>query len=112
MQRQILHLLRCRVVGQIGRAGADHRMAGAKSASHQIGVEIVGDAHGQIDPFLHQIDGSVQQQDIDGGARVLRQIVVGGANQQGFREGVTAGDPQLSFGGIIPLHCDLLHLLS
>ena len=84
MQRQILHLVWHRMTGQIGRAGTDYRVAGAETACHQIGVEVVGDAHCQIDPLLYQIDGSVEQQDVDGRPRVLRQIIVGSTDQQRF----------------------------
>ncbi len=46
MQGEILHLVRGRVFGQIGRAGTDHRVTGAEPAGHQIGVEVIGDANG------------------------------------------------------------------
>ncbi len=110
MQGELLHLVRCRVPGQIGRAGTNHGVAGAEPAGHQVGIEIIGDADGEIDPLLHQVDGPVQQQDIDGGARIARQVVVGGPHQQGFRERIAAGDAQLPLGRLVAAHGDLLHL--
>ncbi|MNO89093.1 hypothetical protein D3C76_805650 [compost metagenome] len=110
MQGQILHLLQRRMAGQIGGTGADDGVAGAEAARHQVGIQIVGDAHREIDPLLHQVDGSVQQQDVDGRSRVLRQIVVGSPDQQRFGEGVAAGDAQLPLGGLVTADGQMLHL--
>ncbi len=111
VQRQILHLLRRCMASQVGGAGTDHGVASAETACHQVGIQVVGDAQGEIDPLLHQVDRPVQQQDVDRRAGVAAQIVVRRLDQQGVGEGVAAGDAQLSLGGVVAAHGQLFHLI-
>lgn len=110
VQCQILHLLRRSMAGQVGGAGAHHRVAGAEPAGHQVGIEVVGDAQGEIDSLLHQIDRPVQQQDVDRRAGVTGQVVVRRPDQQGFGERVAAGDAQLPLGGLVMADGQVFHL--
>ncbi|CDI88176.1 Arsenate reductase, glutaredoxin family [Pseudomonas aeruginosa PA38182] len=94
MQRQVLRAPRGAVAAQVVRRGADHRAAFAEAAGDQVGVELVGDAQGQVDALLHQVDHLAVDLQVDGGARVALDEGGGGTGQPGLGEGQAAGDAQ------------------
>lgn len=86
VRRQVLRTARRAVRGQVGGRGAHHRGALAQRAGDEVGVQVVADAHGQIDALLHEVDRPGIDVQVDGHQRMAAQELGHRGRQHLLRE--------------------------
>ncbi len=92
MSAQFLRPGRRAVCGKVRWRRADLRIAMPQRSGDQVGVQLIGDADGQIDAFTHQVHRFIANLQIHRSARIALQVGGDRRRQNRLRQGLGAGN--------------------